>query len=236
MIFSSILNPTIYVGSFEWREPVTTLTDFLVAMVCWTAFFLIRRYKDNNHPSFPWFKRYFLIFAIGMTSAAWLGHGLQAYVLPEMKVIGWICGATGILFLQIGSIRLVRNMLSIKTSNALHIVVVGQYLVAVICMFYFLGIGIVEAFKVTQINSVVGLIGIVLPLQVVSAFWNKVNASKIVVAALVYSAIPGIVYSNQLSINQWFNYHDISHVLMSIFMTIMFFGLSGIVKGTNSIE
>ncbi len=171
-----------------------------------------------------------------MTSAAWLGHGLQAYVIPEMKVIGWICGATGILFLQIGSIQLIKSNLTNSIKKGITTWVVIQYFVAVCSMIYFLRIGIVEAFKVTQVNSVIGLIGVVLPLHIVSVIKLKKKSSKIVIAALVYSAIPGLVYSNQISISCWFNYHDISHVLMSIFMTVMFFGLFRLVNGTNQAE
>jgi len=31
-----------------------------------------------------------------------------------------------------------------------------------------------------------------------------------------------LVYNNQLSGGQWFNYHDISHVLMATFMFLMY--------------
>ena len=83
-----ILNPTIFIGNFEWREPVTTLTDFLVAIVAFLGYLKFRSYKNKKSLSFNYFKYYFLCFAVGMTSAAWFGHGLQAYVGPEFKRIG----------------------------------------------------------------------------------------------------------------------------------------------------
>ena len=231
-----ILNPTIYVGDFEWREPITTLTDFLVALVCWAAFYFFSRQKRNESPSFPWFKKYFLIFAIGMTSAAWLGHGLQAYVSQNFKVIGWACGATGLMFLQIGSLKLIENRLSERLKVMLPRWFNLQWLTAISLMFYFLSSGMETAFKVTQINSVLVLWGFVLPIHLISYYREKNKASKIVIIALLYSLVPGIVYSNKLSFSKWFNYHDISHVLMAIFMTLMFLGLYQLVKSNSTFE
>ena len=231
-----ILNPTVFVGSFEWREPVTTLTDFLVAIVCWTGYYFFSSEKGNASPSYPWFKKYFLIFAIGMTSAAWGGHGLQAYVTPNVKIIGWACGATGLMFLQLGSLRLIEKQLPQKAKKLLPKWFNLQWILAISLMFYFLSSGIETAFKVTQINSVIALWGFVLPMQVFSYYKLKNKTSKIVIIALLYSVIPGVVYSTQLSVSNWFNYHDISHVLMAIFMTMMFLGLYHLTKPNNTFE
>lgn len=229
MEFFSILNPTVFIGDFEWREPVTTLTDFLVAMVCWVAFFWFGKFKSNR-PTYKWFRAYFLIFAIGMSSAAWFGHGLQAYVPAEMKLIGWICGATGILILQNGTYQLIKDALPKSFQLFLPKWFVLQWFVALTLMLSRIRIGIPEAFQVTQVNSAVAFMVFLLPMHIFS--WKKVGiqSSKIVVLAILYSAVPGFVYSNQISINHWFNYHDISHVLMAIFMTIMFIGLSRVEK------
>lgn len=230
----SVLNPTVFVGEFEWMEPVTTLTDFLVALVCWSAYYFFRRLKNSEAPSYPWFRKYFLVFAIGMTIAAWLGHGFQAYISPSYKAIGWICGATGLMFLQMGSLKLVQKRLSNKVQKLLPKWFVFQWIAAVCLMTYFLSVGIEQAFKVTQFNSVLALWGFVLPMHVFAYKKLEIVASKLVIIALLYSAIPGTVYSQQLSISNWFNYHDISHVLMAIFMTIMFLGLYQLVKPASS--
>ncbi|MCB9262862.1 MAG: hypothetical protein H6607_10850 [Flavobacteriales bacterium] len=229
LMMNSILNPTVWVGSFEWREPVTTLTDFLVALVCWFAYFSFGKIV-SKHVSFKWFKNYFLIFAIGMTSAAWLGHGLQAYVPDYAKVVGWICGATGLMFLQLGSFKIIENRVGLTVKIWLPKWFVFQWILAVLLMIFMLQYGIENAFKVTQINSSVALILMVLPMHLFASKKLNLTGSKIVASALFYSIIPGIVYSNQLSINHWFNYHDISHLLMAVFMTIMYFGLRRVIE------
>ena len=224
----SILNPIQFIGSVEWREPVTTLTDFLVALVCWTAFYFFQRQKSSSHVSYPWFRGYFLVFAIGMTSAAWLGHGFQAYVSPKTKMIGWICGATGIGFLQMGSLRAIEELIKPSLRKVLPYVFFFEWLVAVSLM-----IGLFD-FRVTQVNSAFGLVGLVLPMHIYRYLKTKKAGSKWIIGALAYSLIPGIVYSNQISISRWFNYHDISHVLMAVFMTLMFMGLHRIISPNSA--
>ena len=41
-----ILNPTIFIGGLELREPVTTLTDFLVAIVALIGYIKFSKTKD----------------------------------------------------------------------------------------------------------------------------------------------------------------------------------------------
>ncbi|MFT5723001.1 MAG: hypothetical protein ACI9UJ_000424 [bacterium] len=229
----SILNPTVFVGEFEWREPVTTLTDFLVAVVCWTAFYLFVKLKTSKSPTYVWFKNYFLVFAIGMTSAAWLGHGFQAYLFPELKLIGWICSATALMFLQMGSFKQISVHLSERLTRYLPKWFVIQWVLAITLMGYNISGGIEQAFKITQVNSVLALWGFVLPMHIYAYRKLQIQGSKIVIGALLYSTVPGVVYTNQISFSHWFNYHDISHVLMAVFMTIMFLGLYQLVKPTN---
>ena len=88
--FLDVLNPTIFIGELEIREPITSLTDFLTACVSGVSFFFFLFHnKNSKNKSFVFFKFYFLCYFIGMTSAAFLGHAFQAYLPKEVKIIGW---------------------------------------------------------------------------------------------------------------------------------------------------
>ena len=106
-----MLNPTVFIGDFQWREPITTLTDFLVAIVALIGFIKFSKFKGEKKRSFYYYKYYFLFFAIGMTSAAWIGHGLQAYLEPEYKRIGWFCGSSALLMLGLGSFNEIKILI-----------------------------------------------------------------------------------------------------------------------------
>jgi len=218
----SILNPTIFIGNFEWREPVTTLTDLLVAIAAIIGFLKFKKYKGHRSAGFNYFKFYFLFFSIGMTSAAWLGHGLQAYVGPSFKIIGWVCGASGLLLFGLGTFKEVKYLMESRVFSALRFLFVAQYLIFVFLMIH----PNHSDFIYAQISSTVSLIAFILPLHVYNFRINSSKGSFIIFLTILFGIIPGFVYSNKISLNHWFNYHDISHVLMAIFMSLMIIGTS----------
>jgi hypothetical protein len=78
-------------------------------------------------------------------------------------------------------------------------------------------------FKIAQISASVLLIGFVFPIHIFNYSKTKSKGSGLIVLTILYALIPAFTYNNQISISKWFNYHDISHVLMSVFMLLMFF-------------
>ncbi len=221
-----ILNPTVFVGAFEWREPVTCLTDFLVAIVAMYAFYRLQTYRGKKAENFNFYKYYFLCFAIGMTSAAWFGHGLQAYVGPRMKIIGWLMSASGLFCMAMASLKEIEEHLNPVVTRTIRSWLMLQYAIIVMMMIS----PAHSNFVITQLNSTVMLIFLILPMQ---AYHYRVDGSLgslRIVGAILYGIIPGLVYTNQISVHRWFNYHDISHVLMSGFMGLMFWGVWTLVK------
>jgi hypothetical protein len=218
---NSILNPTVFIGAFELREPVTALTDFLIAITCGIAFWLMTKNKTERAASFKYYRGFFLMYAIGMTSAAWLGHGFQAYFGPEWKMLGWFCSMTGQALLAYGSLTEVKQHLKPLIYKGITALLIAQFIVF---SFYTLN-PTTRGFEIPQLASVVVLTGFVIPLQIYGYIRNNNIGSMLVITAIVYGLVPGYVYNNQISINQWFNYHDISHVLVVVYMIIMTFAL-----------
>lgn len=215
-----ILNPSLWIGSFELREPVTTLTDFLTAMVSLSVVIYFLRYKGERNKNFNLYLIYFICFAISMTSAAWLGHGLQAYISPKFKMIGWTLSAIGFTSLLFASVNQIENKLGEKGVKLFKLFIIMKLLI-------FFGLIInpsTSSFKLVQLNSTLDVICLALPLHILNYKWNKSRGSLRVIGTFIYAIIPGLVYNNQLSIDKWFNYHDISHVLMAFFIFLMSFG------------
>ena len=219
-VSSDILNPTIYVGRFEIREPITTLTDFLTACVSGLSFILFY-FLNKKHKSkaAKFFQLYFLFYFIGMTSAAFLGHALQAYVSHQVKIIGWVFSTIGQLFLALGSLQVVKKIISVKWFKAFHLIIISQALIFIFLMIH----PAYSDFKIAQISVSVLLIGFVFPLHLFNYSKTKSDGSILIILVILYALIPAFIYNNQISISKWFNYHDISHVLMSVFMLLMFF-------------
>ena len=83
-------------------------------------------------------------------------------------------------------------------------------------------------FLFAQLSSTVSLIAFILPINLYNYVKSASKGSLFILFTIFYSIIPGLVFNNQISIDKWFNYHDISHVLMAIFMCLMIVGTSKI--------
>lgn len=215
-----ILNPSLWLGSFELREPVTTLTDFLVAITSACILIYYLKWKGYKNKNFNLYKIYFLCYTIGMTSAAWLGHGFQAYISPRWKMIGWLLSSVGLMCFLFASINQIEDKLEKKGVTIFKSILVIKLIV-------FFGLILnpsTSSFKLVQLHSTIDIIGLALPLHLLNYKWHKAKGSLIIVGAFIYAILPGIIYSNQISVSRWFNYHDISHVLMAIFIYLMFRG------------
>ena len=223
-IENSILNPTLWVGSFEWREPITTLTDLLTSIVCLFLFLHLKNYKGTKTESFKNYKYYFVFFSLSMFSAAWFGHGLQAYLGFDWKKIGWVLSSFGFLQIELATLKDVKSLLSKKLHQFLTILIYIQFAVMVPLMVYH------QNFKIPQLNSTLAFVLLILPLQAYLYSKTKNKGHLIIVGTILYAAIPGSIYNNQLSISHWFNYHDISHVMMTVFMIFIFRGVIKIAK------
>jgi len=228
----NILNPTIWVGELEFREPITSLTDFLTALVCGVAFFsLSKKLKKVKSNEGVFLKFYFLCFFIGMTSAAFLGHAFQAYFEWEYKIIGWVFSALGQLLLALGTLLLMKDFLKHKFYTTIYYLLIMQFIIFIFLLIH----PSYSDFKIAQVASSAVLIGVILPLHIFHFYKTKSSGSKYVISAIGYALIPAYIYNNQISVNQWFNYHDISHVLMAVYMFIMYIGLSKLIAAKSSI-
>ncbi len=225
-----VLNPSLWLGSFELREPVTTLTDFLVAITSACILIYFIKWKGNKTKNFNLYKIYFLCYTIGMTSAAWLGHGFQAYISPRWKMIGWIMSSIALVFFLSASINHLENRLNTK-------IIKGFKAFLVLKLIVFISLVIIpstSSFKLVQIHSTIDIVGLALPLHFLNYKWNQSKGSLRIMIAIFYALIPGMIFSNQISVNHWFNYHDISHVMMAIFIFLMFRGAFELSTKQNS--
>lgn len=219
-VVDPILNPTVWIGDFEFREPVTSLTDFGTATVCIVSFVLLMRIRSKNF-DFRIMRLYFISMGIAMLIACSLGHALQAYVSPDWKALGWSFGALAVGLLEFASVRMNRVYLTGTQSMLLKAFVILR----VSTLYILLLNPATRNFDWVKMNSTIGLLFVVLTMQLLQYIKTKNTGSKYIIGAVLWGIFPAIVYNLQLSADKWFNYHDISHIMMSIYCLILFFGV-----------
>jgi len=222
-----ILNPTIEWMGWEIREPVTSATDLLTGIVSLCAFILLSLMKSQSKVVFQ-MRAYFLLMAICMGFASTVGHAFQGYVVWEWKMLGWSFGALAICMLEQSSISLLEDKLGRKYTVGLRAWSVLHLLIFFICI----ANPATRSFSVVKINSTVGLIGLVLPLHAYNYYTNRDKGSAWILFAMVWTLIPAYIYNMEVSYSRWFNFHDISHVLMAIYTVYLYLGARNFVRST----
>ena len=214
-----ILNPTIHWLGIIIEEPVTSATDFLTSLVCYFSFIMLSRIECTaKHCQL--LRLYFLLMALATTSAAFLGHALQAYISSNFKMSGWCFGALAICLLELASIEIAKNQLKTKTFNFLKILIFTHLFIFYILLLF----AETRNFNLVKINSSIALFGVILPVHVFYYSKTQHSGSKWFIIAIGWSLLPAIMYNAEMSFSRWFNFHDISHVLMAIYTLILYKG------------
>jgi len=192
------------------EEPGTSLTDIISGVVGLVAFYRLQR-LDLQDKAHILFKYYFLFMGLATVSAGILGHAFQYIVGFNAKAIGWTLSAIGLFCMENSALSYCQRINNGSTLNKLRLLILLQlmtYIIFVINPF-------TRVFELVQINSVIGMIVISLPLFLY--FYRKNNSvgNRRVVLGILATFLPGLVYSNRITLHPYFNYHDISHLLMA---------------------
>lgn len=218
---NDILNPTVFYAGWELREPVTSATDFLVAvMAALSLWRLWKRQQGSQTVAQQLMRGYFVCLALGMGCAAILGHLVQAYVPWEAKAVGWIFSAVGIACFEASSLSQNRPHLSRLAQRLLNgwvLLHLGLFLLAMCLPAW-------RNFETVKLNSALGLMGTVLPLQAYRLWRSQAPASRWFVGAVLFGVFPALTFNLEISFSRWFNYHDISHVLMATYVYLVYQG------------
>ena len=198
--------PSIYIADLRIDEPVTVLTDLLVSVVCIYAFWGL---KQKSGRDISLFKNYFLSMAVATFLGGIIGHGFM-YALPfEFKLPGWVVSMFSIAFLERAVI-----VRSAKVFNQKWSVRLLWFNGIELCVFMFLTFYFLD-FKFVEIHSGYGIVGVTLSLSL----WNYIKLksawTKQFFIAIAFSGLAALVFSFKISLGEWFNHLDISHVFMA---------------------
>ena len=207
------------------REPVTSLTDFIAALVSFYAFYRLHR-LGRSAPGHRYFKLYFLLVGLALTASALLGHAFVYLFGTEWKVLGWTFGGLGIFCIQRSAVHIARPWIPSRLF-AWCVWGTGLQLLLFLSLTTWGLMGEFDAergFKFVQINLALGMAGLVLPLHVWVFLRRSNRGSLKVLLALICGLAPTATYNLRFTPSVWFNRDDISHVLLAIVLFLLYLG------------
>ena len=209
--------PTIHIAGILILEPVTALTDVIL---CLLAFALAARVSSRLHTSFyndAW--RMFFFFIGLSTGIGALAHGLAAYMSDAVYHGVWmamnIAAGISVYFALAATIRFSR--ISGKTRQWIR-----RANTAI--LFIFLGLTLwFNNFEIFKIHAGLGVISIFATFF--SSWYRNYIGSGAVMLAFGLSIGTVFIHTYQFTIDTWFNYKDLSHVMMMASLLLVYRGI-----------
>ena len=220
-----VYHPQILFGDLLITEPVTAGTD---VVLCVLSFFLASKVRTKLHLSFfndDW--RLFFLFIGLSTGIGSIAHGLTHYFSPQLANAIWmsmnLCAGISVYYALRATIRYIR--VDKNHSKPLH---VANFLL--LGVFGFLTL-LRNDFEIFKIHALVGVLAIFITFSMAWIKKPKGNSSAMlagsgaVMLAFGLSIMTVLIHTMQLSISVWFNYKDISHVVMMISLLLVYRGM-----------
>ncbi len=196
------------------RDPITAITNLAIFAFGIGCYRRLRK-EDIEFPNKNW-TFFFLLVALSSLIGT-IVHGFSSYTSPEVHFHIWwlmcVLQGAGITFAQLG----VGNCVFPQNKSLVGIFVLIQFVAFAILLYT------TRSFGVTKVHVALGLI----PIMIYYVFQGmKGQKAEILVATGIgISALTAVVHSLKISLNEWFNYNDISHLLIITSIVFMYRGV-----------
>lgn len=211
-------NPTVYIGDLRIDEPVTTITDILVGVVCFYAWFKLKQ-LPVKHSFLSYFKSFFMLMGLATVVGGVIGHGFLYLFNFYWKLPGWLLSMLSITFLERVMIEYSSSFLKDRTVQFFKWFNIFELLV-----FAGLAFGTLE-FKYVEFHSAYGLLVVVLGFCILHFTRNnQAKSLRLFSVAVLVCIIAAVVFNVRIAISEWFTHADISHVLMAIATYLFYLG------------
>lgn len=226
--------PSIHLLRLRIDEPVTTMTDLVVAAVCFAGFLTLNRIAIRNRVH-RYLRYYFLSMAIaallsGVVGHAFLylfryepavtsrlsrivgrivGNGRILVAESPWKLPGWLTSMFSVALVERASIEYARPLVPDGVTRAFgwfNLLKLTGFGTVTLATLNFLFVG-VHAFS--------GLVLGVLSLNVYIFLRTRSAASRYFMAAVGSAAAAALLFFNRWAPHVWFNHLDVSHILIA---------------------
>lgn len=214
---TSLNQPSIDIFGITIMEPMVTLTDLMITVVCVYAFFKLRKLNKKGEVH-KYVRLYFGIMAIATLLGGLLGHAFQNQVGLEWKLPGWLISMLSVMAIERASIIHAKPILNKKLGKFLEVANVIELLTFAVLAFSTLN------FFFIQIHSAYGLGLVVLPIHFYVYWKTRNEGSRIFFLTVIFATLAAFFYTSELGIHKWFNHLDLAHTVMAISLYFFYKG------------
>lgn len=212
---------TIYLNNIRIDEPIVSLTDVILSLLCFYFAFKIQKI-DTGHRTFSLFRYYFFIMGFAMAFGGLTGHAFLYALSPSWKLAGWIISMLSIMLVERAAIEHTRILVKPAMIRILLVINFIEFLIFLSLTVYSLNFFFVE------FHSGYGLMFVVASLEGYLFLKLKDRGARFFLIGVGFAGIAAFIFMNKITPHTWFNHLSFSHVFMAISLSFFFKGVSSI--------
>lgn len=202
------IQPSIEVLSIRIDEPITTMTDLIMAAICFYAYVRIKQ-RESTVRIKGYFKYYFLTLGVATLAGGLLGHAFLYSLSPIWKLVSWVFTLLSVAILSHALIELSKPLLKPVISR---MVTRLNFLILSLSLLYTL---YTLAFSAVKYYTIFGMFMVVGSLSFVIYQKTEIKGVLKLMIAVGVGLFSAIIFSFEWGISPWLNHNDISHLILS---------------------
>lgn len=211
---TQIIQPSIYIGNFEIGEPVTMITDLMIAAASLYGWWKLR-VRANDGKVFTFFRWFFLLTAIGTALGGVIGHGFLYYFGENAKLLGFFVGMFAVVAIERSSIFHARPLMKPIIGNVFLVLNIIELIVMMIYT------AITIHFSFVEYHVAYGFLIVTFGFHAYVYYRTKDAGSKIILWNTIFLLITVFIFNYPIVPHTWFNHRDLAHIFMAITMFVL---------------
>lgn len=201
------------------QEPVTTITDIFITIVCWFVFLRLKPFH-NLSLVYRLFRYFFFMMGLATLLGGIFGHAFNYAVGYDLKLPGWICSMVAVMLAERSSIFHAKPYMKKQVGELFSVVNIVELatLITAVC--------VTLDFLFVEAHAFYGLLIVFGSFEFYVYRRTKNQGSKYLLYSVGISAIAAFVHISFLSIHPWFNYLDLAHCLMCVSAYVLYVGVT----------
>jgi MFS family permease len=227
-VLLTYIQPSVEVFNIRIDEPITTITDLLLATICFYAYFRIRHCETKGWVK-GCFKYYFLTLGMGALFGGLLGHAFLYSLSPKWKLLSWILTLISIALIAHALLVLARPLIRPSFTRLMMRI---NLLILAISLFFTVWTLAFSAVKYYTIFGMVVMVG-----SISYVIYQKTGSKGVarMLMAVGVGLVAAVVFSYEWGLSPWFNHNDISHVILSVSVLTIYKGATLILQSPPNI-
>jgi len=193
-----------------FSEPMTLLTDLMLAAFCFIFWKRLKKYSNNIDSERSW-RKFFLFMGIS-TAIGGFAHFLNVYTGITLHLLAWSFSILSLYYIGKTAIEYLPEKHRVYALPLARV----QALTFLVLLF------LQQIFVLVVLDTIISLAGIVLVVNFYQGVKHKNKSSWLVVLAVIMTALSSVLLSPQYAFNEWFSHKDIAHLVLILCMWVFY--------------